>query len=45
MQYKTCVGGSFTQEDHKVEEMGLFDDVGIIMDVKIVLKACAKIVK
>ncbi len=45
MQYKTCVGGSFTQEDHEVEEMGLFDDVGIIMDVNMVLRACAKIVK
>ncbi len=45
MQYKTCVGGSFTQEDHEVEEMGLFDDVGIIMDVNMVLKACEKIVK
>ncbi len=31
MQYKTCVRGSFTQEDHEVEEVGLFDDVGIIM--------------
>jgi hypothetical protein len=45
MQYKTCVCGSFTQEDHEVEEMGLFDDVGIIMDVNMVLRACAKIVK
>jgi hypothetical protein len=25
--------------------MGLFDDVGIIMDVNMVLRACAKIVK
>ncbi len=32
MQYKTCVRGSFTQEDHEVEAMGLFDDVGIIME-------------
>jgi len=31
VQYKTCVRGSFTQEDHEVEEVGLFDDVGIIM--------------
>lgn len=45
MQYKTCVGGFFTQEDHEVEEMGLFDIVGIIMGVNMVLKACAKIVK
>jgi hypothetical protein len=45
MQYKTCVGGSFTQEDHEVEEMGLFDHVGIILDVNRVLRACAKIVK
>jgi hypothetical protein len=45
MQYKTCVGGSFTQEDCEVEEMGLFDDVGIIMDLNMVLRACANIVK
>ncbi len=32
MQYKTYVRGSFTREDHEVEELGLFDDVGIIME-------------
>ncbi len=32
MQYKTCVKGSFTQKVHEVEEVGLFDDVGIIME-------------
>jgi hypothetical protein len=32
MQHKTCVRGSFTQEDHEVEAMGLFDNVGIIME-------------
>ncbi len=32
VQYKTCVRGSFTQEDHEVKEVGLFDDVGIIME-------------
>jgi hypothetical protein len=32
VQYKTCVRGSFTREDHEVEEVGLFDDVGIIME-------------
>jgi hypothetical protein len=45
MQHKTCVSGSFTQEDREVEEMGLFDDVNIIMDVNMVFRACAKIVK
>jgi hypothetical protein len=32
VQYKTCVRGSFTREDHEVEEVGLFDEVGIIME-------------
>jgi hypothetical protein len=32
VQYKTCVKGSFTQKVHEVEEVGLFDDVGIIME-------------
>ncbi len=32
MQYKTCVKGSFTQKVHAVEEVGLYDDVGIIME-------------
>ncbi len=32
MQYGTCVKGSFTQEVHEVEEVGLFYDVGIIME-------------
>jgi hypothetical protein len=31
INYKTCVQGSFTQEVHEVEEVGLSDDVGIIM--------------
>jgi hypothetical protein len=32
VQYGTCVKESFTQEVHEVEEVGLFYDVGIIME-------------
>jgi hypothetical protein len=30
--YRTCVKGSFTQEVHEVEKVGLSDEVGIIME-------------
>jgi hypothetical protein len=32
IHYKTCVKGSFTQGIHEVENMGLSNDVGIIME-------------
>jgi hypothetical protein len=32
IHYRTCVKGSFTQEVHEVEEVGLSNDVGIIME-------------
>ncbi len=32
VQYRTCVKGSFTQKVHEVEEVGPFDDVGVIME-------------
>jgi hypothetical protein len=32
VKYGTCVKGYFTQEVREVEEVGLFDDVGIIME-------------
>jgi len=32
IHYRTCVKGSFTQKVHEVEEVGLSDDVGIIME-------------
>ncbi len=32
VQYKTCWRGFITWEDHEVENVGLFDDVGIIME-------------
>jgi hypothetical protein len=32
VQYRTCVKGFLTQEVHEVEEVGLFYDVGIIME-------------
>jgi len=32
IHYRTCVEGSFTQEVHEVEEVGLSNDVGIIME-------------
>jgi len=31
IHYRTCVKGFFTQEVHEVEEVGLSNDVGIIM--------------
>jgi hypothetical protein len=32
IHYKTCVKSYFTQEVHEVEEVGLSDDVGIILE-------------
>ncbi len=32
IHYRTCVKGFFTQKIHEVEEVGLSDDVGIIME-------------